>query len=289
MAVGPLYTIHQYREDMFKVVRFKGNRDPDRIRWPSDQKVNDEKLDSNFSRARSMVLQYALCNPWEWFFTGTLDATKFDRFNLDGFMLALSQFVRDKRKVYDAKFQVLLIPEHHKDGATHVHGMIYGLPEEVTPAFLPPAPWKLVKGGFHDWPDYRKKFGYCSLGRIRDPIATAYYITKYITKDLNQRVGDLGKHLYFHSRPLQKSLPVSDVFCYEDKLEEVCTQDYDFCKVGMVRDAPWWFPYQFQYSVDRGMDQLDPPAVPQLIRDPLEGFDSSTIEPDIEQLSLFSR
>ena len=29
MAVSPAYTIHQYRDDMFKVVAFKGNRDPD--------------------------------------------------------------------------------------------------------------------------------------------------------------------------------------------------------------------------------------------------------------------
>lgn len=287
MAVGPFYTIHQYREDMFKVVRFKGDRDPDKIRWPSEVRVNDQKLDSNFSRARSMVLQYALCNPWDWFFTGTLDPAKFDRFDLDGFMLALSQFIRDKRKAYGVKFQVLLIPEHHKDGATHVHGMIYGLPGEVTPRFSPPAPWKLVNGGFHDWPDYRKKFGFCSLGRIKDPVATAYYITKYITKDLSQRADDKGKHLYFHSRPLRKSIPVSDVYCYEDKLENVCTEDYDFCKVGMVRDAPWWFPYQFQYAEDRGVSWDTPQQVPQAIKDPLEDFDPSTIEPDFEQLCLF--
>ena len=66
MAVSPLYTIHQYREDMFKVVAFKGVRDPDvmYVRDREEQQHNEVKLDSNFSRARSVVLQYARCKPW---------------------------------------------------------------------------------------------------------------------------------------------------------------------------------------------------------------------------------
>lgn len=75
MALSPLYTIHQYGEDVYKIVAFKGNRDPDAVylRDREEEQHNDFKLDNNFSRARSMVLQYALCNPWDYFFTGTLD------------------------------------------------------------------------------------------------------------------------------------------------------------------------------------------------------------------------
>ena len=85
MAVSPAYTIHRYRDDIYKVVAFKGNRDPDvmYVRDREEQQHNDAKLDSNFSRARSMVLQYALCNPWDYFFTGTLDREKMDRYDLD--------------------------------------------------------------------------------------------------------------------------------------------------------------------------------------------------------------
>ena len=35
--------------------------------------VNDEKLDSNISRARSRVYEYAMCNPWQHFVTLTLN------------------------------------------------------------------------------------------------------------------------------------------------------------------------------------------------------------------------
>ena len=272
---------------MFKVVAFKGNRDPCAVfaRNREEQQSNDNKLSNNFSRARSMVLQYALCNPWDYFFTGTLDETKYDRYNVDKFMNDLSQFVRDKRKKYEAKFQVLLIPEHHKDKAWHVHGLIYGLPENVLRSFRPPEPQYLIDGGFLNWEDYQRKFGFCSLAPIRDPIATAYYVTKYISKDLSQRAGDLGKHLYFHSRPLQKAAAVSDIYVHEPQLDSYCTHDYEFCKTGMVEGANWFFPYQWDFMEERDVQPLDP-TPPKPLKDPLENFDPRTIDPCYEQLKM---
>lgn len=272
---------------MFKVVAFKGTRDPDAVfvRTKEEQQSNDNKLANNFSRARSMVLQYALCNPWDYFFTGTLDKSKYDRYNVDKFMNDLSQFVRDKRKKYDAKFQVLLIPEHHANKAWHVHGLIYGLPEEVLRHFRPPEPKHLIDGGFLNWEDYQNKFGFCSLAPIRNQVATAYYITKYISKDLSQRAGDLGKHLYFHSRPLRKAVAVSDVYAYEPQLESYCTENYDFCKTGMVENANWFFPYQWEFVDVRDVQPLYP-TQPKPVQDPLQDFDPATIDPFYEQIKI---
>lgn len=282
MSISPFYTIHRYREDVYKVVAFKGNRDPDFVylRDREEQAHYDNKLDSNFSRARSMVLQYALCNPWDYFFTGTLDRTKIDRYDLDTYASRLMQFVRDKRKKYTAKFQVLLIPEHHEDGAWHMHGLVHGLPEEVLSPFAPPAPKKLIEGGFLNWSDYMEKFGFCSLAPIRDPIATAYYVSKYISKDLSRRAGDLGKHLYFHSRPLKKAEKASDIYLYNPGLEGFCTQEYDFCKVGMVQNVPWYFPYVWEGS-DFPCEPLNPEPV-----FPSSDFHPSEIDPFYEQMKI---
>lgn len=290
MSISPLYTIHQFREDVFKVVAFKRRLDPDALflHDPEDDNHNDTKLDNNFSRARSMVLQYALCNPWDDFFTGTLDKAKYDRYNLDKFMMDLSQWVRDMRKKYGVKFQVLLVPEGHEDGAWHIHGLIHGLPAAVLIPFWClrqqglRIPDKLVKGGFLNWPDYQAKFGYCSMAPIRDPIATAFYISKYVSKDLSRRAGDLGKHLYFHSRPLKKAEKVSDIYLPNPGLDGLCTHEYDFCKTGMVFDAPWYFPVDWD-----GVEVPDVFPVPAA--DPLDGFDPQTVEPSPEvweQLSL---
>jgi hypothetical protein len=270
---------------MFKVVAFKRKRgDSVSLGYDREEARNEEKLDNNFSRARSMVLQYALCNPWQYFFTGTIDPARFDRLDIDSYMSRLSQFVRDRRKAYGVKFDVLIVPEKHKDGHYHCHGLINGLPASAVRPFRPPEPYKLIEGGFLNWEDYQEKFGFCSLAVIRDPVATAYYVSKYIGKDLNQRSSELGKHLYFHSRPLKKAEPVSDIYAYNKQLEDYCINDYDFCKVGMVEGAPWYFPYQWEGVEEIPFDDLFPVEV--LPSDPLADFDSSSIEPDYEQLNV---
>lgn len=122
MGISPAYTIHQYSEGIYKVVAFKGNRDPDfvHVRDQEEEQHYDTKLNEAFCRAKSMVLQYALCNPWDYFFTGTLDEKKFNRYELDTYQQKLSQFIRDKRKAYGSQIQFLLVPEQHKDGAWHM-------------------------------------------------------------------------------------------------------------------------------------------------------------------------
>ena len=293
MSVSPIHTIHCYREDLYKVVTFKGRRDSDAVflREKEDTQHYEVKLDSNFSRARAMVLQYALCNPWQYFFTGTLDPEKWQRSDLDSFMTDFSQKIRDWRKEYGFKLDVLLVPEHHEDGAWHVHGLINNLPDYYTSAFywfplpkewhMTPYPFKLCGGAYRSWTDFQDRYGYCSLAPVRDPIATAFYITKYISKDLSQREGDLGKHLYFHSRPLKKAEKASDVYLWHQPLEDFCVNDYDFCKTGMVKNANWSFPLIWD-----GSEFPEELLTPQPLPDPLQNFDPRTIDPTYEQLRI---
>ena len=73
MGISPLYSIHQYSEEIYKVVAFKGVRDPDnlRVRDKENEQHYDAKLNEAFCRAKSLVLQYALCNPCEHAWTET--------------------------------------------------------------------------------------------------------------------------------------------------------------------------------------------------------------------------
>lgn len=287
MSVSPIYSIHQFREDIYKVVMFKGVRDPDRIFARDHEEENhyDTKLNEAFCRAKSMVLQYALCNKWDYFFTGTLDAAKYQRYGataLDRYQKQLSQFIRDKRKAYGSQIQFLLIPEHHKDGAWHMHGMLSGLPDSVLRKFRYPEPKDLVNSDYLNWPDYQKKFGFCSLGPIKNPVATAFYITKYISKDMSKRAGDLGKHLYFHSRPLKKAVKASDVYYYNAGLTDYCIHDHDFCKTGMVQNASWMFPYQWDGVEIANLIPMDPPAP----LEPEPDFRPWEIDPFYEQTKM---
>lgn len=284
MGISPLYSIHRYSEEIYKVVAFKGVRDPEnpRVRDKEHEQHYDAKLNEAFCRAKSLVLQYALCNPWDYFFTGTLDKTKFNRYDLDEYQQKLSQFIRDKRKAYGTQVQYLLIPEHHEDGAWHIHGLLSGLPDGVLRRFRRPEPWKLVNSNYMNWPDYQQKFGFCSLGPIKHPVATAFYITKYVSKELSLRGKEVGKHLYFHSRPLKKAEHASSVYFYNLGLEAVCVHDHDFCKTGMVQDATWMFPYQWDGVEVAGEIPLDPPKP----LEPEPGFRPSEIDPFFEQMRL---
>lgn len=285
MGVSPMYTIHQYREDIYKVVAFKGVRDPDRFHAADhkDEQHYDQKLNEAFCRAKSMVLQYALCNPWDYFFTGTLDEKKFSRYDLDGYQAKLSQFIRDKRKAYGTQIQFLLVPEQHKNGAWHIHGLLSGLPASAVRKFRHPEPEELIHSSYLNWPDYMEKFGYCSLGPITSPVATAFYITKYVSKELSQRGGDLGKHLYFHSRPLKKAEKASDVYYPNFGLDAYCIHDHDFCKTGMVQGADWFFPYRWDGAEPCEVRPLDPVA-DQL--QPEADFSPQAIDPFFEQMTI---
>ena len=178
--------------------------------------------------------------------------------------------------------QYLLIPEHHEDGAWHVHGLLSGLPDGVLRRFRRPEPWYLVNSDYLNWTDYMDKFGFCSLGPIKHPVATSFYITKYVSKELSLRGKDVGKHLYFHSRPLKKAEHASNVYFYNPGLDAVCVHDHDFCKTGMVQDASWMFPYQWDGVEAINETPLDPPKP----LEPETDFRPSEIDPFFEQMRL---
>ncbi|WP_195539246.1 rolling circle replication-associated protein [Eubacterium maltosivorans] len=169
---------------------------------PKGKAGNTEKLSQSISRSRKQVLEKALCNEWHWFVTLTLDPKRYERDNLKIFIKDLGQFIRDYRKKHTA-FQIkyLLIPELHADGKNwHMHGLLSELPWDD----IEPHPVReLSEKGYFNWAAYEKKFGFNSMGAIRDPVKCSLYITKYITKDLDRSVTALNQKLYYSSRGLK--------------------------------------------------------------------------------------
>ena len=200
--------------DVFRVCVFRSDRvfdpkpggDPGRAAKPPE--AAERKRENNISRARRAVWELAMCNPWEWFATFTLDAGKYDRHDLERFRSDLAQWVRNRRRLSGLEIRYLIVPEMHRDGAWHAHGLLSGCGPELV-RFAHPAPRKLVEGGYYDWPRYREKFGFCSFGPVRDHGAVSAYITKYVSKSFaadaeRSRAGELGKHLYYASQGLAR-------------------------------------------------------------------------------------
>lgn len=262
--VRPDYVIHRYTDAIYKVVNFKNPRF--RLAPPvrEEKAKYDFKLDSSLSRARRVVLELALCNEWAYFCTFTLDKEKYKRDDLPKFHKDMTQYCADLRKKYkkmgyDFPIRFVFVPEEHeKYGAWHMHGLI----SDITPVLTSFAdlrqqgkrvPDNLVKGGFFDWPDYSKKFGFCSLGKIRNKVATAFYVTKYITKQIDDCKLPVGAHAYYPSRGLNRAEKQGDVYGYCNYLHQFLDRDYEFCRTGMthVKHGLSW-DFAFEY-IDHGL------------------------------------
>lgn len=194
------------------LLRTAGVEDDEEYRAPKGS-VHDSKLEKNIQRAKNIIFEYAFCNPWDWFFTGTLDPKKYDRTNLDKFHKDLTQWFRNYGKQHNVSIKFLLVPEPHSDGISwHIHGFLRGLPKEDLKQFVvgdvmgKGLAEKVKKGDVvYNWLPYAKKFGFCDLEPIRNPEAVSKYMTKYISKNLASSVKDLNAHLYYHSRGLNKA------------------------------------------------------------------------------------
>lgn len=193
-------------------LRTSGIEDDEEYRSPKGS-VHDSKLENNIQRAKNAIFEYAFCNPWDWFFTGTLDPKKYDRTNLDKFHKDLTKWLSNYGRIHNVHIAFLLVPEPHSDGISwHVHGLLRGLPKEDLKQFvigdvMGKALAEKVKRGdeVYNWLPYAKKFGFCDLEPIRNAEAVSKYITKYINKNLASSVKELNAHLYYHSRGLKKA------------------------------------------------------------------------------------
>lgn len=87
---------------------------------PQEGQDGPEGDERAMRRARAQVRDLALCTPFQYFVTLTLDAVMVDRYDMKAITRKLNQWldnqVRRKGLAY------VLVPERHKDGAVHFHG-----------------------------------------------------------------------------------------------------------------------------------------------------------------------
>lgn len=186
--------------DCYKLIYYKcGTINPDErsFHMVSTSVENDgEKEDCNLSRAKATIREYALCNKWDFFVTLTLNKDKQDRYDIDGYVKDLGNWIGNYNRKFHAKLRYLLIPEQHKDGAWHMHGLFSGIAADSLCS---------NDNGYLTLPYYVRRFGYISLSPVRDGRKTAAYITKYVSKAVSSTDIALQKHSFYHSRGLDKA------------------------------------------------------------------------------------
>lgn len=160
---------------------------------------------SSRARARAAVRDIALCNHFTYFFTWTLNKELIDRYDAAQVGKKVRTFL--KNVSYRKGFSYVLVPELHKDGAIHFHGLCNLGDVAVEQAYDPHTGKPLTtKDGrpilnMTDW-----KWGFSSCVPIDGNYErTCNYVTKYISKGTDKILGKW----YYSSRDLVKRPDIS--------------------------------------------------------------------------------
>jgi hypothetical protein len=136
----------------------------------------EDNLERSIRRTKLNIRDYTFCSQFDLFCTFTF---KTDRHDMDKCRAKMSNWLKNQQK-RNGKFEYLIVPELHKDGALHFHGLLKGYTG------------KLTESGHktkYQQPIYNiKSFrsGFTTAWKIppEDIERVGNYVRKYSTKDM---------------------------------------------------------------------------------------------------------
>ena len=175
-----------------------------------EKKKKLDNLSRSFRRTRSALYMYARQCNWEYFITLTYSPDKLEnRYDFSLCMKKVHTWINNCKKRKAENLLYLLVPEQHKDGAWHIHGLLCNTTGLTFTDSDKRYNGKIVYN-LDDW-----KLGFSTATKVTDTYKVSNYITKYITKDLCAITP--GKQRYFVS----KSIPKPKTFTALIDLDEV--------------------------------------------------------------------
>lgn len=174
------------------------------------------------NHSKNKIFYYSRSVDWSggWFVTLTIDPNKYNRTDYRSCVDYLRYFLDNLRK-YDSSIKYLFVPELHKKGGYHFHGLITrcnlerdGIIEDSGHTILGDKIYNLKRF----W-----KFGFTTLSRIKNSLAVEKYIAKYTTKEL---LNDTKyQHRYFVSQNIEGAEILKYNFMNRDLLEELLSNN----------------------------------------------------------------
>lgn len=162
-----------------------------------EKKKKLDNLSRSFRRTRSALYMYARQCNWEYFITLTYSPDKLEnRYDFSLCMKKVHTWINNCKKRKAENLLYLLVPEQHKDGAWHIHGLLCNTTGLTFTDSGKRFDGKIVYN-LDDW-----KLGFSTATKVTDTYKVSNYITKYITKDLCAITP--GKQRYFVSKSILK-------------------------------------------------------------------------------------
>lgn len=133
-------------------------------------------------RAKQKIYDIAMCNEFDYFITWTLDKEMIDRYDANLVSKKLKKFLNNM--VVRKELCYLVVPELHKDGAIHMHGLIAGRLRMVDSGR------RLPDGRvIFNMPEWKLGFSTAiELDNQKGRISS--YIVKYVQKDFQKIFGN---------------------------------------------------------------------------------------------------
>lgn len=209
----PLQSLHAVKFGDFKIKRLNDNefhvyRVPNRSGNSSmcsgSSNLMSFSTNARFSARNRLIETIKANDDFKYFFTGTFNPKKWNVFNFSELHSKFTRFLRRRGIKY------ILIPEPHKSGAIHFHGLFNESIEPYLKEFdisqkLPSKITDAIKKGhdLYNFPDYAKMFGWVSIEKIRNFEACANYVSKYVSKSFDDE-SRFSYRRYFCSTGLKK-------------------------------------------------------------------------------------
>lgn len=146
-------------------------------------------------RTVNKVYSIARGNEWEWFCTFTFSPGVVDRYDYAAVSALMSKWLNNCRH-QSAEMMYIVVPELHKDGAFHFHGLFSRCAAVLRLKHFKDTVYNI--GSF--------VYGYTTATAVANPDAASRYVSKYITKDLC--AVSSGRRRYWASRNVSAPEPM---------------------------------------------------------------------------------
>ena len=175
----------------FDINPFTGKKPKEIYNFDNFLKSQEENERRSYNRTKNKIYEYSRCVKWEKFITLTFNADKVDRYNFDECSLIARKWLNNQRR-NAPQLQYLLVPELHKDGAIHFHGLLANTGKMKFKDSGKRTKDKRIIYNMSAW-----KNGFTTAVDVYNTHGVSKYIAKYITKELCGLTK--GKNRYFVS------------------------------------------------------------------------------------------
>lgn len=151
------------------------------------EKEKEYQRYKNLHKSKQNIIDLAYENsldtPWEYFVTLTFDDKKVNAKNYDYVVDSIHKWL-DNMKHQNRAMKYVLVPELHKSGRVHFHGIFKNVPNWKLKEARNPCGKLIKKNGMQIYNLVNYNYGFTTISKVQNMEAVSVYISKYMTKEL---------------------------------------------------------------------------------------------------------